>query len=99
MNANIEAARRVIPAGSTVHTILRHVSRSGMTRVISTVVVDAGQAYTFDHLVADALGRKVDQRHSGVKCHGAGMDMGFELVYSLGMKLYGDGYALRHRWL
>lgn len=50
-----------------------------------------------NHAIAEVLGRRV--KDDAIICHGAGMDMGFELVYALSLKLYGDGYALNHRWL
>lgn len=40
-----------------------------------------------------------DHEHNGIKVEGAGMDMGFHLVYSLSQRLFGDGYKLSHRWL
>lgn len=88
-----------------VHCVLRHVSRSGMQRRISLFVVawrgDEGEPYIADISASAArvLDRRLNRDDLGVICHGAGMDMGFELVYSLSRALYGDGYALKHRWL
>jgi hypothetical protein len=52
-------------------------------------------------MVARAIGWKFDQVHGGVKVDGAGMDMGFHLVYTLSQVLYGaqEGYALKQRWI
>jgi hypothetical protein len=33
------------------------------------------------------------------KLSGCGTDMGFALVYSLGMLIHNDGYYFDHRWL
>lgn len=90
--------RTMLPPGSTVYTILRHVSRSGMQRSISCVVMTPEGPQDVDWLVRRALDLTFDRNHSGVKMEGAGMDMGFALVYSLSFALY-RGYALRHRWL
>ncbi len=82
--------RNLFPPGSTVHTILRHVSRSGMSRAIS--VVGAG-SNDVTWLVARAMGEKIDPNHGGIKVGGCGMDMGFALVYSLSRTLYpGDSF-------
>ena len=102
-----EARERLVkfmPKGSTVFTILRHVSRSGMQREIGLVVLTEGQMGRAEPLhpnwaAGTLLGRRVNKEGDGIVCGGAGMDMGFELVYSLAQKLYGDGYALNHRWL
>lgn len=92
----IAQLRETFPRGTEVHIILRHVSRSGMERAISVIGPDLMDV---SYLVARATGRRIHPRHDGVKCGGCGMDMGFDLVYSLAMAMYNDGYALRHRWL
>ena len=40
-----------------------------------------------------------DSKREGVKVGGAGMDMGFHLVYNLAAVLFDDGYALEHKWI
>jgi hypothetical protein len=78
--------------GDTVHTILRHVSRSGMQRTISLYKLGADRPYLLDWSVAAVLGMTLDQR-DGVKVGGCGMDMGFHLVYNLGEHLWPDGFT------
>lgn len=81
--------RAMLPPGSTVKTILRHVSRSGMTRAISPVV--GGEDVTW--LVVSAMpGYKFNRTHGGITMSGCGMDMGFALVYDLSATLYPDGF-------
>ena len=111
----LETLRGMLKPGDTVNTILRHVSRSGMSRSISLLKGD--EDITF--WAARAMGDKIDQNNGGIKIGGCGMDMGFALVYNLGYCLFpegfkvegtgrngdksgGDkdgGYALKHRWL
>jgi hypothetical protein len=102
--------RLILNPGDTVYTILRHVSASGMTRYISTVIVQNGQPRDISYLVAQAIGSPLsgNRNHEGVKVGGCGMDMGFHLVYSLSRALFGGdsrtsnedaGYALPQRWL
>jgi hypothetical protein len=104
----IERLRAVMPKGSTVYTILRHVSRSGMMRHISALTVnstdskDGGEPdiRQWDRLVSEALGWPLTPRcQVGIKVSGVGMDMGFHLVYSLAQVIHGDGYALKQQWL
>lgn len=83
--------RAIFPPGSTARTILRHVSKSGMTRWISVMDAD-GESVTW--LVAAAMGEKIHERggHHTIKVTGCGMDQGFSLVYNLAAVLYRDGY-------
>lgn len=88
----IAELRELLKPGDTVYCILRHVSRSGMMRAISPVIIRDGESWEIDYLVCPALGRKFNERHGGVTCHGCGMDMGFELVYTLSRTLWPDGF-------
>ncbi len=95
----LDNLRQWFPVGSTVHTILRHVSRSGMSREIGVVaILPDGDVRHPNYATAAALGLSMGKGDS-VKMAGCGQDMGFEIAYTLGLKLYGDGRALNHRWL
>jgi hypothetical protein len=80
--------------GTTVYTILRHVSRSGTQRHISTVVHTPTGIYNITHLVAKMIDARRNQDDGGLIIGGCGMDMGFEVVYRLSSKLWPDGFAL-----
>lgn len=90
--------RRWVQPGDTLRTILRHRSASGMTRWISVIQPFVRHEGTvgFRELswhAAKVIGRSVNSRnHEGVECGGAGMDMGFELVYSLSRTLFPEGF-------
>ena len=88
----LTALRDMLPPGTTVHTILRHVSRSGMMRHIS-VIGPNNEDITWQ--VARALGEKINPKTGGIKVGGCGMDMGFHLVYSLSYRLYPEGFGVR----
>lgn len=81
--------REMLPPGSTVKTILRHVSRSGMMRSISPMI--DGEDYSW--LVGRALDMRFDQKNGGLRIGGCGMDMGFALVYNLSQVLYPKGFS------
>jgi hypothetical protein len=90
----IEALRDrfALAPGDTVYTILRHVSASGLTRHISPVVVRDDIPHDISYLVAAATERAYRVRgHEGIKIEGAGMDMGFELVYTLARIMWAEG--------
>jgi len=86
-----EKLREMLPPGATVSTILEHTARSGMSRSIKCVIADGGEVRNITGYVATALGTKRD-RYWGITRGGCGMDMGFDLVYSLSRALYPDGF-------
>lgn len=80
--------------GMTVYTALDHVSRSGMSRNIRLILIeDDGPRYLTYH-AARVLGYPMV--HDAIKIGGCGMDMGFALVYQLGMKLWPEGTPEPH---
>lgn len=92
--------RHWYPKGSTVYTILRGVSRSGMQRTIGLLaIIGPDDLRHPNYAAATVLGYRQDKHTDGLKVSGGGMDMGFHLAYNLSHALYGDGYALNHRWL
>ena len=88
----LERLRGWLSAGDTVYCVLRHVSKSGMSRVIEFKKIDGEQVLTFGYNIAKALGMPFDRAREGVKVGGAGMDMGFAVVYDLSAKLFPAGF-------
>ena len=93
----IEELRTMLKPGDTVYTILRHVSRSGMSRVIDPVLMTPDGPRTIAHLAAKVLDSPLDRDRWGVKQTGCGMDMGFNLVYNLSYYLFPDGFRVEGR--
>lgn len=91
-----EKLLKILNPGDTVYTILRHVSRSGMSRRIS-IYVFLGEMICIDDYVADVLGWPY--RKDGIVVGGCGMDAGFHLVHTLAQTLFSNGYSLKQRWL
>lgn len=100
------------PSTVAVHCILRHCARSGMMRDISLLFISkTGQISNITWHAAKVMGVPVVQRdgHNAIRVTGAGMDMGFHIVYRLSRALYRDdtdprqvddpGYMLRAEWL
>jgi len=87
-----------LPKGTTLYTVLRHVSGSGMARWITVFRVEDGEIRRVP-VPESHYWLKTSQHNADYRVNGAGMDMGFELVYSLGMQIHNDGYYFRHEWL
>lgn len=92
--------------GMRVHTILRHVSKSGMYREISPVVIGKdGRISYIAYAVACVTGMKYTEKsgHNSIGISGCGMDMGFALVYDLSSTLYPNeergAYKIQQEWI
>jgi hypothetical protein len=91
--------------GQTVYTVLRSVSASGMTRAISLFIAQEGEIVDITYYAAGATGSRLVQRegYRAISVGGAGMDMGFHLVYNLASVLFHGqdraGYELKQAWL
>lgn len=101
----LERLRELITGETTIYTILRSVSSSGMSRRISLKVLDGnGRLLDITYYVGGALGYPVSDMygHRVIRVNGCGMDMGFSVVYDLSHTLFNGqdraGYVLRHEW-
>lgn len=93
----IQELRSLLQPGDTVYTVLRHVSRSGMSRNIDLYVFRDNEPLYLSWWAAKALGWTINQgKNEGIKVSGCGMDMGWHLVDTLARTL---GIELKHRWL
>jgi len=86
----IARLRDWLKPGDTVYTINRHTSSSGMSRVLSTVILKDGTDLHPNHAVATACRMPLVAKngHDGIRIGGCGMDMGFALVYELSHTIY-----------
>lgn len=98
--AEIEAARaelrEILPPGSQVLVLQRHMARSGMTRWLDLYATVDGELRRITEQAATAMGDRTYYRDDSgwtLKVGGCGMDMHFHTVYSLSRALYADGYA------
>ena len=79
--------REMLPVGSEVKTILRHVAKSGMMRVVLPVF----NGERIPH-IEELTQFKYNSKHDGYTIPGCGTDAGFELVYNLSSSIYREGY-------
>lgn len=87
----------LLPKGTEVYTLVRSVSKSGMSRRISFFVVNDGKLEDIDWLLIRAGIGKRRGHDNGLYVTGTGMDMCFGMVYDIGHTIHNDGYALTKR--
>lgn len=97
----VQKLQGLLKKDSTVYTMVRSVSASGMSRQISLFIIQGGRLLSLDFYVSKALGL---QYKTGVVIRGCGMDMGFALVYNLARTLFtskkeDSGYFLNQTWI
>ena len=88
---SLEQLQGIIKPGDTIYTVLRHVSRSGMSRNLDCYIMEDKQPLRISYLVAKALGYPTND--SEIKVFGCGMDMGFSIVYGLGAAMFPGGFS------
>ena len=111
-NENKEAIARlkgVVKRGDVLHTVLRHKSASGMRRTISVVVPVRVKGYDgkisthiqdISGIVSRAAGYRYDVDRGGLIVNGRGMDLGADIVHTVGLILYPRApNAIQHRWI
>ena len=104
--------REAMPVGTTVYTVLRHTSASGMSRDIELITIEGNEPRRWSNIVKVVWGERNPHKRDGIRVSGCGsMDMGYHLVNSLSRTLYPSGYddadghhkdggyALKHRWI
>jgi len=78
----------------TVYTVLRHVSRSGMMRRISPVIIINGEPIDISWYVAKLGLFPRKYPNEALTVEGCGMDMGFYVVYELSRVLFPEGFKV-----
>ena len=84
--------RERLTPGTTVYTFVRSVASSGTSRRFGAFYIHNGRPVSLDWaLIRLGIGRR-PHKLDGFNVSGAGMDMGFHVVYSLSCALYPDGF-------
>ena len=97
----LETLRRCYPEGSTVYGIVRSVSRSGMSRVISIIAIGGTCALHPNYataIVTDMRLKTVDGS-DGVVSNGCGFHHLHAIASDISRALYGRDDALRYEYL
>jgi hypothetical protein len=103
----LQQLRDMLKPGDTLYTVLRHVSRSGMSRRIDVYAIRDNRPVWLSGRAAVVIGWSIDLDKSGIRVAGCGMDMGFHLVDTISAELFRDlpdyykssALHLRHEWL
>ena len=74
----------------TIYSIIRHVSKSGMSRHISFFYIDNQRPYWITHDIHQLLGYKMNKYHDAIIVGGCGMDMAWSVVNNLERQLNQD---------
>ena len=107
--AAIESIKQIIAGdpNPVIYTIARR-ERSGgygISQDIALIYLKGGEPYNLTYYAGQILGLKVKNcnGYNAINNTGGGMDLGFDLVYSISSYLYAGqdraGYVLSHRWL
>lgn len=88
----IQSLRETLKPGDTVYTVLRSVSRSGMSRDIDLYKLEPEGPRWLSRIAARACNWTWNNKRECVKVGGCGMDMGFHLVYNLSRTLFDDSH-------
>ena len=87
----------------TIFTLCRHISNSGMLRVISVYVCEKDEFICLDYWIKELGIDKCHKTKDGLVVKGCGMDMGFDLIDRTMSKVFGHQYNwqkdYQHRWL
>lgn len=83
-----EQLSEICKPGTTIYTILRHVSRSGMCRHITFHIIRDNYVQNITYWVGAVLGLR-QHKDGGLIVGGCGMDMGYHVVNSLSYALHG----------
>jgi len=89
----LDRLRALLPPGSTVWTTVKHVSRSGMSRVIDARVIQNDEPQWLSGYIARAGLFPFDPKRDALRVDGTGMDMTFLVTYRLAQALYPDGFG------
>lgn len=96
----IEVLRKMLQPGQRVYTSLRHVSSNGMSRRIRVYITVPSEyeptgvsIYDATYFAAWACGYRFNSDKGDIAIGGAGMDMGYAIVYSLSSALYRDNFT------
>jgi len=94
--AALDDLHRMLPPGSTIWSLHRHSSASGMTHWFDFYTIRDNELLRLTHLVCVACGYTYDPKHEALKTTGGGMDMAFHTIYNLGQTMWPEGTPEPH---
>ena len=86
----------LLKPGSTIWSLNRHTSASGMTHCFDFYTIQANELIRLTYLICVVCDYKQHPKHGGLKTTGCGMDMAFQVVYNLGVTMWPKGTSTPH---
>lgn len=74
-NGDIDETKFAFTSDSKIYAIVRGVAKSGMSRRLSFFMVEDSELINITHVVAQALGKKLNNKEWSFRVSGCGMDM------------------------
>jgi len=75
--------KKNLKLNDTIYCIIKHVSKSGMTRHIAFFYIGHNRPYWITHDIHQLLGYKMNKYHDAIVVGGCGMDMAWSVVNNL----------------
>lgn len=93
-----DSLQKYVKAGTTLYTVIRKVSPSGMSRCIDVYAIEDNKPVYLSGYASNVLGWKMS-KDRGIVVSGCGMDMGFHLVSQLCYACGVNYQDVRQEWL
>jgi len=88
--------RTNLKKNETIYCIIKHVSRSGMTRHISFFYIRNNEPRFITPRISDFLDYKMNKYHDAIVVGGCGMDMAFSVVHHLQEEMKHNSYLFNN---
>tara|TARA_R110001592_G_scaffold344545_1_gene635809 strand:- start:237 stop:563 length:327 start_codon:yes stop_codon:yes gene_type:complete len=80
---SFEYFKKNLQLNDTIYCIIRHVSKSGMTRHIAFFNIQNNRPNFINTRISDLLDYRMNKHHDAIVVGGCGMDMAFSVVNNL----------------
>lgn len=87
----------LLPPGTTVYSITRHISSTGMSRSIDFIIIgqESREPWQITGLLADLLEVPRNPNHNGIRVKGCGYNHAGSVVEHVAQRLHGSPDALK----
>jgi hypothetical protein len=86
----------MLPPGSTIWSLHRRSSASGMTHWFDFYTIRDNELIWLTYQICIACRYPYDTKHEALKTTGGGMDMAFQVIYNLGQAMWPEGTPEPH---
>lgn len=94
---SLDTLKKILKPKDKIYTILKSISKSGMSRKIKLLVSNKNEIKDITWDVSQILGMRMN--NGAIIVSGTGMDMGLLIVSRLSRVLFQESYALKQSWL